>query len=311
MRSPYELFLRIAECGSISKACAVLNITQPALSRQLQKLEHELGVELFERTASGMRLTAFGESLVTHAQTIVRAQKSAALDIGRLRQTLKGHITFGVSITSNLLPLATIDVLSRHPALRLTIVEERPHVLIDKVRRKEMEFALCTSALVDTDDPSIATRPLFVDERLVVAAASHPFFSREPNDYASLLNDLWILPSAGFVREWLEGLFAQVGLAAPIPQVETNSTTQMINAVESQRFMSVMPATAMRRQLDQGVVRAVAPELFSKVVDIVAVYRAKQPLSRAAEQLLDSIASSEETSNIIKLGDFRTRRTIV
>ena len=77
MRSPYEVFLRIVECGSISKACAVLNVTQPALSRQLRKLEHELGAELFERTSSGVRLTVFGESLVSHAQTITQAQHAA------------------------------------------------------------------------------------------------------------------------------------------------------------------------------------------------------------------------------------------
>ncbi len=309
MRSPYELFLRIVECGSISKACTVLNITQPALSRQLQKLEHELGVELFERTAGGMRLTAFGDSLVAHAQTIVRAQKSAALDISRLRQTLKGHVSFGVSIPSNLLPLATIDALSKHPELRLTIIEGRPQVLLNMVRKKELEFALCTSALVDTNDQSLATRHVFVDERLVVAAANHPFFSRDGNDLASLLNDLWILPAAGFVTEWLAERFAQVGLPAPSPKVETTSTIQMINAIELQRFISVMPATAIRRQLDQGLVRAIAPEHFSKVVDILAVYSAKRPLSRTAVHLLDSISAGEETSNIVRLGDFRMKKT--
>ena len=309
MRSPYELFLRIVECGSISKACTVLNITQPALSRQLQKLEHELGVALFERTAGGMRLTSFGESLVAHAQTIVRAQKSAALDISRLRQNLKGHVTFGVSIPSNLLPMATIDALSKHPELRLTIIERPPHVLVDMVRKKELEFALCTSALVDTSDPALATRHLFIDERLVVAGTGHPFFSRDGADVASLLKDLWILPPSGFVTEWLAGCFARLDLPAPVPKVETTSTVQMINAIELQRFISVLPATAIRRQLDHGVMRAVAPEHLSKVVDILAVHSAKRPLSRIAAHLLDSIAAGEETSNIIRLGEHRKRKT--
>jgi len=308
MRSRYELFLRIVECGSISKACTVLNITQPALSRQLQKLEHELGVELFERTAGGMRLTSFGESLIPHAQTIVRAQKSAALDIGRLRQSLKGHVTFGVSVPSNLLPLATIDALAKHPELRLTIIEKPPRILVDMVRKKELEFALCTSALVDTDDPTLATRHLFVDERLVVAAANHPYFSRENSDLANLLNDLWILPPAGFITEWLSGLFAEAGLPPPVAKIETTSTIQMINAIESQRFISVLPATAVRRQLDEGLFKPIAPERFSKVVDILAVYRSKPKLSRTADHLLTCISAGEETSNVVRLGEFRMKK---
>lgn len=309
MRSPYEVFLRIVECGSISKACNVLNITQPALSRQLQKLEHELGVELFERTAGGMRLTSFGESLVSHAQAIVRAQKSAELDISRLRQSLKGQVTFGVSIPSNLLPLATIDALAKHPELRLTIIEKPPHVLIDMLRKKQLEFALCTSALIDASDRSLATRHLFVDERLVVASSAHPFFTRENKGLPSLLNDLWILPPGGFIMEWLAERFGEAGLPAPAPKIETTSTMQMVNAIESQRFISVLPATAVRRQLDQGIFRPILPEHFAKVVDILAVHRARPQLSRAAEHLLACIAAGEETSNIVTLGDFRSRKS--
>ena len=63
------------------------------------------------------------------------------------------------------------------------------------------------------------------------------------------------------------------------------------------------------RQESGVLVRAIAPEHFSKVVDIVAVYSAKRPLSRTAEHLLDSISAGEETSNIVRLGDFRMKKT--
>ena len=231
------------------------------------------------------------------------------MDISRLRQNLKGHITFGISVPSNLLPMATIDALSKHPELRLTIIERPPHVLVDMVRKKELEFALCTSALVDTSDPALATRHLFIDERLVVAGANHPYFARDPADVASLLKDLWILPPPGFVTAWLADCFARLDLPPPVPKVETTSTTQMINALESQRFVTVLPATAIRRQLDQGAMRAVAPEHLAKVVDILAVHSARRPLSRIAVHLLDSIAAGEETSKVIRLGEYRKKKT--
>jgi DNA-binding transcriptional LysR family regulator len=300
MRSPYEVFLRIVECGSISKACAVLNVTQPALSRQLRKLEHELGAELFERTSSGVRLTVFGESLVSHAQTITQAQHAARQDVDRLRQNLQGHVTFGVSVTTSMLPLAAMDVLTKLTNLRMTIVEERPHALLELVRKRKLEFAVITSALLD-DDASLVTKHLFHDDRLVVASSGHPCFHRKKDDFAGLLRDAWMLPPRGFIREWLQDCFAKVGLAPPEPQIETNSIVQMTNAIESGRFISVMPATAIRRQLDQGEMRPIMPEIFSAKVDIVAVYRAQHRLSRAARLLLDGIAAAEKGSNVIPL----------
>lgn len=294
MRSPYEVFLRIVEAGSISKACAVLNITQPALSRQVKKLEHELGVPLFERTATGMSLTIYGEALTGYARSVVQAQTSAMLDISRLKQSFKGQVTFGVSVPSNLLPAATINAISRNPDLRLTIVEKPPQQLLSMVRKRELEFALCTSALVDADDKALRSRPLFVDQRLVVAAASHPLFTRSRSQMSDLLNDLWILPPRGFITDWLAERFAEIGLGPPVPKVETTSIIQTINALESGRFISVLPATAIRRQLEQGLFRPVAPETFSKTVDIVAVYGAKRALSRVAKHLLDSIAAGEK-----------------
>lgn len=302
MRSPYEVFLRIVEAGSISKACAVLNITQPALSRQVKKLEHELGVSLFERTATGMTLTVYGEALIGYARSVVQAQASAMLDIGRLKQSFRGQVTFGVSVPSNLLPVATINAISRNPDLRLTIVEKPPQQLLSMVRKRELEFALCTSSLVDSDDKALTSRKLFIDQRIVVAAARHPLFMRGADQLAELLKDLWILPPAGFIRDWLTERFAEIGLSAPIAKVETTSIIQTINAIESGRFISVLPATAIRRQLEQGMFRPVLPEHFSKTVDIVAVSNAKRPPNRAAKHLLDSIAAGEEGMPIKRSG---------
>jgi DNA-binding transcriptional LysR family regulator len=176
------------------------------------------------------------------------------------------------------------------------------------LRKKELDFALCSSALVDTTDRSLATRHLFVDERLVVASSFHPFFTRENKSLPELLNDLWILPPPGFIMKWLAERFGEAGLSAPVPKIETTSTIQMINAIESQRFISVLPATAVRNQLNRGIFRPILPEHFSEVVDILAVHRAKPQLSRAAEHLLACIAAGEEGSNVVELGDFRSKK---
>jgi len=62
-----EAFLTVAERRSVSAAAAVLYVTQPALTTRIKKLERELGIELFVRTARGMRLTAEGRAFRPHA----------------------------------------------------------------------------------------------------------------------------------------------------------------------------------------------------------------------------------------------------
>lgn len=61
-------FMRVAHAGSVSRAAQELRVAQPALSRQIKKLEHELGTPLFSRHGRGMRLSAAGARLLERAE---------------------------------------------------------------------------------------------------------------------------------------------------------------------------------------------------------------------------------------------------
>jgi DNA-binding transcriptional LysR family regulator len=75
--SQLEYFVAVAEEGHVGRAAARLHISQPPLSRQLQKLEDELGAPLFERTPRGMRLLPTGERFLVHARRVLDAADEA------------------------------------------------------------------------------------------------------------------------------------------------------------------------------------------------------------------------------------------
>ena len=96
-------FLQVARAGSFNKAAHELNIAQPALSRQVRKLETSLGVDLFVRHGRGVRLTSAGSLLFEGAESIHHMVKRTTERIRAGGENLAGHGTFGVPPAAGLL----------------------------------------------------------------------------------------------------------------------------------------------------------------------------------------------------------------
>lgn len=89
-------FVRVARAGSVSRAAAELRLAQPALSRQIRKLEHELGVPLFARHGRGVRLSAAGSLLLERAEAIAQLVHQTREEIREDGSPSRGRITLGM-----------------------------------------------------------------------------------------------------------------------------------------------------------------------------------------------------------------------
>jgi LysR family nitrogen assimilation transcriptional regulator len=89
-------FMRVAHAGSVSRAAEELRLAQPALSRQIRKLEHELGVSLFARHGRGVRLSAAGSLFLERAEAIAQLVSQTSEEIKSDRSPMRGRITLGV-----------------------------------------------------------------------------------------------------------------------------------------------------------------------------------------------------------------------
>ena len=114
----------IAERGSLRSAARALGVTQPAVTRSIRELEHELGVTLFERKATGMALTSLGDAFVRRATGIQHEVERVRSEMDQLKGNRTGTVSVGLSTASHVALLSRVigPFERRYSEVKLRIV---------------------------------------------------------------------------------------------------------------------------------------------------------------------------------------------
>ncbi len=162
----------LADLRHFGRAADACHVTQPALSGQIKKLEDGLGVALFERAPRALGVTPVGEKVIEAARAILRDVERIEEIARAARDPFAGVFRLGVIMTAApyLLPYALPALREAFPRLRPEICEETTDLLLERLRRHEIEAALIAT---DPDDDDVATLPLFEEPFLLAAPAGH------------------------------------------------------------------------------------------------------------------------------------------
>ncbi|MEN0002161.1 MAG: LysR family transcriptional regulator [Pseudomonadota bacterium] len=137
-------FARVAEARSISVAASDLGITQSALSQSVINLENSVGVQLFERSRSGMALTEAGRRLLAHANNILTSLEQAEIDIRDTDTNPSGRVHIGIAI--GFAPVLTAPLIAevkrRYPRLLLSITEAGTGQISEMLRSGTIEIGV-------------------------------------------------------------------------------------------------------------------------------------------------------------------------
>src|SRR3954465_4413520 len=174
-----EYFVQVAELGSFSKAALVLDIAQPALSRQVRALETELHQQLFLRNGRGVALTDAGKRLFDHSVAVLQLVSHAREDLGASRDEPVGRVTIGLppSIGRQFTPprsgrqftLPLIDRFQKElPAARLAIVEGLSSHIVEWVTTGRVDVGLVYNP---DAQPGLGIVPLLQEELGLVSFA--------------------------------------------------------------------------------------------------------------------------------------------
>ncbi len=139
-----RILREVAHRGSFSAAADALSYTQSAVSQQIAALEAETGMTLLERRPRGVSLTAAGQTLVGHAESILADLDAAETALAAIAGLRGGRLRMASFPTAGatLMPLAIATFRSRHPDVELTLAEGEPEQIAPRLRTGELDLAL-------------------------------------------------------------------------------------------------------------------------------------------------------------------------
>jgi len=286
-------FVYVAEARSFSKAAVQLGIAQPALSRQMQKLEDELGLELILRAGRQLELTEAGLLLLERAHSLIRQVAQTADDVRAHGSRIRGTLTVGVSptVSEAVGPSIVRECAARHPDVRLNFVEGVSAFIFKRLIDQELTLCLMHNP---PRHQGVEIEPLFEEPMFLVGpgtgASGHP-----PVKRGMLLDRLpLILPHRTHgLRMLLERAVAEQGGRFEVAvQVDGYTTTKAF--VAAGLGYTVLPLSSVCQEVERQQLSAVPLRRPKLSWTLSLAYRRDQRNARAVMALRDIIASEVE-----------------
>ena len=286
-----DYFVHVAELGSFSKAAVVLDIAQPALSRQVRALETSLRETLLLRNGRGVVLTDAGQRLYEHGVNILQALAQAQDDMGASRDAPVGRIAIGLPPSvGRQLTLPLIDGFQRClPAARLAIVEGLSSHISEWINSGRVDLGLLYNPEAQA---ALEITPLIEESLCLVSPAASTPDSGELLPLQALPAWPLIVPERGHaIRKLLETQAVLAGIKLNIAW-EVSSIAAIIDLVCAGYGHAVLHASAVAAsdRADLMSVRPlVQPRLNSVLCLAVSAHKRPSPLMRQATRLLTAL----------------------
>jgi DNA-binding transcriptional LysR family regulator len=242
-------FLALADTLNYRRTAEAVFIAQPALSRQIQQLESEIGAQLFFRNKRNVALTPAGTFLRQEAGRLVEQLEEALRRTGQIHRGEAGEIRIGhaSSAMHSILPRLLVGLRDETPNLRVLLMETTNRFQLQALQNRTIDVGFSPNI---TSPPGISSRVVYEENLVVVLPAQHPVDADTFTDLSVFALDAFILPplaeSSGYV-EIIHALCQQHGFL-PRTAYESGYSGTVLRLVEAGMGISIEPASALRGQ---------------------------------------------------------------
>ncbi|ARP96536.1 LysR family transcriptional regulator [Bordetella genomosp. 13] len=227
-----NVFCWVAKTHSFSRAAAELRTAQPVVTRKMGKLEEQIGAQLFIRTSRGCKLTEAGQMLAARAPGILTQLVRLKEEIGHSTQVVSGSLSMGITNSASMVmaPYLLPMIAQRWPLLRVNMVEELSHTMIERVLSEELALAV----LYDPPaHPDLVSVPLLMERLYVLGRPDSPLRDLPRVSVRDLAALPLVLPSGHqTIRMLLEDAFAEID--KPLTPLYEATSMSMLRAMAAQ-----------------------------------------------------------------------------
>lgn len=292
-----RLFEAVARAGTFTRGAVLAHVSQPAISKAVRSLERALGVELFERGAHGVQLTAAGALLAEHARSIVASVRKAEEELGAVRGLTGGSLTIGASTTigTYLLPPLVGAYTRRYPGIEVRLINANTEDIVRRLLGYELDIALVEGPVADS---RIMVEPWREDRLVLIAPAGHPLAGRTV-PWTDLTGETLL------VREPGSGTAAVVATAlvrsgfTPSRTLELGGTEVIKSAVAAGLGLAFVSQATVADQLALGTLALVEVEQLDirrTFAHLALPHRRPSAAARALRVILDLPVAGDSDS---------------
>ncbi|MCZ2292912.1 MAG: LysR family transcriptional regulator [Burkholderiales bacterium] len=286
-----EYFVRVAELGSFTRAAQMLEVAQPALSRQVRALELELRETLLTRTGRGVVPTDAGRRLLEHGHAILRSVAQAREDLHSQRGEPVGRVTVGLppSLARRLTPLLIERFQQEMPKARLEIVEAFSVTIAEWLGSGRMNLGLVYSP---ASQPQIEVEPV-LEERLCLVGPTGSLPTRGGIAFCDLARYPLVMPQRSQIfRKLMEAqaMLSQVKLNVVW---EVSSVPVILDLVRAGYGYAALTDSALHSQgSDSGLIEATihSPHIVSTLCVVQSASKRATPLEQRTMELLRQLS---------------------
>jgi DNA-binding transcriptional LysR family regulator len=258
-----EVFRKVAELRSITRASRALHLSQPSVTKHVKLLEEELRVSLFVRTPVGMDLTDAGVIFLGHVQQVAKSHELMAQRLLAPARILTGNVRIGSSRTvlAYFLPRVIAAFKKSHPAVTCEIFEGNSDTVIGVLLDQRVDLGVIEGPC---RRPEIQVRPFYQDQIIWIAAPDHPLAAKRVSALSLLKFPIVCREIGAGDRIVMEAALRQRGFGRKRLFIiqEAYSAEIIKGFVLSGLGIAYISALAVERELKSGeLVRLVCPRL--------------------------------------------------
>lgn len=295
----------VAQHRSFLKAAEACHVTQPTLSQQVQKLEAELGVELFDRQSQPITVTLLGEKIIAQALVTLKESQKISHIIEETRGDLQGSVTIGVipTLAPYLLPLFLKKFSDKHPQLQINIEELQTEQIVAKIHSREMDLGLAVTPL---EDVTLVRKSLFLEPFMLYVSEGHPLAKQKTVEAKDLsAQDIYLMKEGHCFREQSLSLCQsrQKKNGERQVQFESGSLETLKEFVESGEGYTLLPTLATMKIKNSKFLKQFSSPAPSREVSLVYSphFLRSKLLESLAESVLENIPKELKTLGSFKL----------